>query len=178
MTKATGAPASGKRSRKKNGPAAARKKTTARVLLRELRRRRHRAAILDCLANEAVSLFSSAFGDEPKYAIGDGNLNVELADTEVVMAVAHELTDGAEREKDYIRSLIEMDLTKAFRYWGQMPEKTAGKILQGVRKNKGLLLPTIDAKIFYFLKRFFPGLSAAISLLAARKLAQLRAVSE
>ena len=51
--------------------------------------------------------------------------------------------------------LKEMDLSKAFDYWGQMPEKTAVKILKGVKKNKRLLLPTIDAKIFYFLKRFF-----------------------
>jgi hypothetical protein len=71
-----------------------------------------------------------------------------------------------------------MDLTKAFKYWGQMPEKTAAKILKGVEKNKRLLLPTIDAKIFYFLKRFFPGLSAAMSLLAAKKFDQFRAISD
>ena len=74
--------------------------------------------------------------------------------------------------------LIEMDLTKAFKYWGQMPEKTAVKILKGVEKNKRLLLPTIDAKIVYYLKRFFPGLSSAMSLLAARKFEQFRAISD
>ena len=74
--------------------------------------------------------------------------------------------------------LKEMDLSKAYNYWGQMPEKTAVKILKGVKKNKRLLLPTIDAKIFYFLKRFFPGFSAAMSLLAAKKLEQFRAVPD
>ena len=74
--------------------------------------------------------------------------------------------------------LKEMDLSKAYNYWGQMPEKTAVKILKGVKKNKRLLLPTIDAKIFYFLKRFFPGLSAAISLLAAKKFERFRAVPD
>ena len=70
-----------------------------------------------------------------------------------------------------------MEQIKIFKYQWQMPEKTARKIVKGVKKNKGLLLPTIDAKIFYFLKRFFPGLSAAMSLLAAKKFDQFRAPS-
>jgi len=74
--------------------------------------------------------------------------------------------------------LVEMDLTKIFKYWGQRPEKTAAKILKGVEKNKRLLLPTIDAKMFYYLKRFSPGLSSGISLLAARKFEQFRAISD
>ena len=85
-------------------------------------------------------------------------------------------TSIAERTKT--TGLKEMEMAKIFKYWGQMPEKTARKILKGVKKNKGLLLPTIDAKIFYFLKRFFPGLSAAMSSLAARKFDQFRAPSK
>ena len=76
------------------------------------------------------------------------------------------------------RGLKEIDLSKVLRYWGQKPQKTAEKILHGVRKNKRLLLPTIDAKIVWFLKRFFPGLSAALGLLAARNLERLRATQE
>ncbi len=71
--------------------------------------------------------------------------------------------------------LKEMELGKVFQYWGQMPEKTARKILQGVKKNRGLLLPTIDAKAFYYMKRFSPGLSAVLGLLAARNFERFRA---
>jgi len=76
------------------------------------------------------------------------------------------------------RGLKEIDLSKVLRYWGQKPQKTAENILHGIRKNKRLLLPTIDAKIVWFLKRFFPGLSAALGLLAARNFERLRATQE
>jgi short-subunit dehydrogenase len=95
-----------------------------------------------------------------------------------VTCVCPALVKTSLAENTRTSGLIEMDLTKAFNYWGQVPEKTAVKILKGVKKNKRLLLPTIDAKIFYFLKRFFPGLSAAMSLLAAKKVEQLRAASD
>ena len=66
----------------------------------------------------------------------------------------------------------EMDMGKIFNYWGQMPEKTAKLIVKGIKKNEGLLVPTIDAKAMYFIKRFFPRLSAGIGLLAARNIAK------
>jgi len=75
-------------------------------------------------------------------------------------------------ETSRTRGFKEMDMGKIFKYWGQMPEKTAKLIVKGIKKNKRLLLPTIDAKAMYFMKRFFPRLCAGISLLTARSIAK------
>ena len=95
-----------------------------------------------------------------------------------VTCVCPALVKTSIAENTKTTGLKEMEMTKIFNYWGQMPEKTARKIVKGVKRNKGLLLPTIDAKIFYFLKRFFPGLSAAMSLRLASKFEQIRASSK
>jgi hypothetical protein len=56
--------------------------------------------------------------------------------------------------------------------FAQAPEKTALKILAGIKHNKGLVLPSPDARIGYFLKRFFPGLVYRLGLLSVKQNAE------
>lgn len=102
-----------KNSRKKNG---ARPVLHAgiktKVLLREIRRRRHRAAILEALSSEVIGMFSECMGGTPRYAVGDGGRLIETADLDVVMTISHELAVRSQRDKDIIRALIEMDVTE------------------------------------------------------------------
>ncbi len=68
----------------------------------------------------------------------------------------------------------EMDMSKINKYWGQEPSKTARLIVKGIKNNEGLLVPTVDAKAMYFIKRFFPHLYSGIGLLAARNFGRNR----
>ena len=69
----------------------------------------------------------------------------------------------------------EMDMSLVNKYWGQEPSKTAKLIVQGIKKNKGLLLPTIDAKGMYQVKRLFPRLYSGLGLLSAKNMDRMRA---
>ena len=83
-----------------------------KVLLREVRRRRHRAAIFEALSNEVYSMFTDAMGGTARYAVGDGGRLIETADLDVVMTISHEFAVRSQRDKDIIRALIEMDLSE------------------------------------------------------------------
>jgi short-subunit dehydrogenase len=72
------------------------------------------------------------------------------------------------------KGLRQFDMTKAIKYWGQRPETTAKLIVKGIKKNTGLLIPTIDGKLLYSFKRFFPGLYQAAGPLVARQFGKLR----
>jgi NAD(P)-dependent dehydrogenase (short-subunit alcohol dehydrogenase family) len=52
--------------------------------------------------------------------------------------------------------------------FGQEPEVTARKIVAGIKKNKRLVLPSLDAKLTYFLRRFFPGLLYRLSMVTTK----------
>jgi len=101
-----------RRNNRKNGAGDRRREgIKTRVLLREIRRRRHRAAIFDALSNEVYGMFTSSMGDKPKYAVGDGERLIELADFGVVMTIAHEFAVRAQRDREVLAALIEMDVT-------------------------------------------------------------------
>jgi len=69
---------------------------------------------------------------------------------------------------------VAIDMSKVNKLWGQDPDKTAKLMVRGIKKNKGLLVITPEAKALYSMKRFTPSLVDAIGFLTARRLEQMR----
>lgn len=72
------------------------------------------------------------------------------------------------------KGLSGLDKSKVNKFWGQTPEKTARQIVQGVKRNKGLLVLTPEAKLLFTMKKFLPPLYSRIGLLTAKRLGALR----
>ena len=84
-----------------------RKPARIAALLRRVREHRHRAAVLDLLAGEVTSLFSTAMGAQvPQYLIGDECGNTELADYNVVQSISTKLATEAEASRKALRDLL------------------------------------------------------------------------
>ena len=83
---------------------------TAQMLTQHLQHARHRAAILEQVAQRVQADFIGM--EKPEYAIGDDDGCIELANPTVVMDVSVELSDMADRERKRIRQLLAMDVAE------------------------------------------------------------------
>ncbi len=57
---------------------------------------------------------------------------------------------------------------RLFKLRGQSPERIAKRIVRGIKRNKPMLVPTIDAKAMYLLKRFFPRIYSWVGIQNAK----------
>lgn len=102
-----------------SGPTVGKSKTppsgvglTVKRLTRSLKRRRHRAAILDSLAQQCITMFTSAYSDEPPWVIGGDGAGQERALEDVAFAISDELRGLAEKERAAIEKILNEDVAK------------------------------------------------------------------
>jgi hypothetical protein len=101
------APRKGKSTGRKKTSEKTRKPARISALLRRVREHRHRAAVLDLLAGEVTSLFSTAMGAQvPQYLIGDERGSVEVADDNVVLGISTKLAAEADASRKALRDLL------------------------------------------------------------------------
>lgn len=81
-------------------------------LERQVRRARHRVAILEALSRELMGMFIGGGGSKAKYAIA-GTASVELADAAVVEQVEEELMKMAEAAKLRVTELLALEVSDA-----------------------------------------------------------------